>query len=372
MNSTQELLLQRVSQALFGIPDTTPLPEEALEEAKFQTVSSLITNDYQALAANIRCIAAHAELTTILKDLPFTTFKGYASAFYYPIPEKRMMGDVDFIVAPGYYQEAVERLLQYGWSRVKLDSDHHEIFRKSNIIFELHRGIVGAPNGVGGIRTEHVSAEKKVTELLASLIDTSITVETQQGPIVIPDEFHHGLVMLLHLAGHMMNSGGVGLRHICDWAVYVNRIDLEKYRDVLEESGLWTFACQLTAFSSAYLGLPEKSWAGEWPDAFLENLKDDIFLAGNFSRKSPGRGSILTIYEASFEDLIKKKVPFARNHSFLLPFAILYYSLRYIIRIFKGQAKLFKLSAIKDTNRRQRLYDQFRLFNNEGHSEDLR
>ena len=372
MNSTQELLLQCVSQALFGIPDSTSLPEVVLEEAKVQTVSSLISNDYQVLAANIRCIAAHAELTKILKDIPFTTIKGYSSAFYYPIPEKRAMGDVDFIVAPDHYQEAVERLLQYGWSRVKHDSDLHETFRKSNITFELHWEINGTPNGVGGIRTENVSAEKKVKELLASLIDTSITVETQQGPIVIPDEFHHGLIMLLHVAGHMMNFGGVGLRHICDWAVYVNRIDLEKYRDILEEGGLWTFACQLTAFSSSYLGLPEKSWAGEWPEAFLENLKDDIFLAGNFSRKSPGRGSILTIHDASFVDLIKKKIPVARNRPFLLPFALLYYSLRYVARMFKGQAKLIKFSTIRDTDRRQRLYDQFRLFNNEGHSEDLR
>ena len=372
MNNTQELLLLRVSQALFGIPDSTTLPKDVLEEAKVQTVSSLITNDYQALAKNIRCIAAHAELTKILKDLPFTTFKGYASAFYYPIPEKRMMGDVDFIVAPDHYQEAVDRLLQYGWTRVKHDADHHETFSKSNVTFELHWEINGVPNGVEGIKTEYVLAEKKVRELLANLINTSITVETQQGSIVIPDEFHHGLIMLLHVAGHMMNSGGIGLRHICDWAVFVNRIDLEKYRDILEESGLWTFACQLTAFSSAYLGLPEKSWAGEWPKIFLEDLKDDIFLAGNFSRKNPGRGSTLTVKATSFADLVKKKVPFARNHSILLPFAILYYLLHYVEHIFQGRAKLINLSTLRDINRRQRLYNQFRLFNNEGQGEDMR
>ena len=364
MNDIQKKLLYQVSQVLFNEQENIPLSDDVLAEARAQTVSSLLTNDYQAIAKNIRCIAAHAELTELMKGIPYTTFKGYVSARYYPIPERREMGDVDFIVSPEYYQEAVNRLLQAGWSTVKQENERHEAFRRWNIYYELHTEIKGIPNNeVDGIKTQFMSVEAKVRMLLADLVETAATVETQQGLIVIPDEFHHGLIMLLHVAGHMVNDGGIGLRHLCDWAVYVHRVDLEKYRDQLENIGLWTFACQLTAVSSVYLGLPDKKWAGEWPKCFLENLMDDILEAGNFGRKQTGRSGIQKIKHSSLSGYIKQRVPLSREYPLLLPFAGVFYAFRYIMRVITGRTKIMELSALAGVKKRQRLYDQFQLFN---------
>ena len=351
MNSTQQLLLHRVSRALFGTPDTTPLPDEVLAEAKAQAILSLISNDFPAIVANIRCTAAHAELSKVLADLPFTTFKGYASAYYYPKPENRTMGDVDFIVAPEHYQEALDRLLQAGWSSVEHSCDHHEMLRKGETIFELHWKVNGVPD----------DPEAKVNLLLADLVDTAVRVETPQGAIMIPDEFHHGLVMLLHVAHHMTESKGIGLRHLCDWAVYVNRVDLEKYRDRLAEAGLWTFARQLTAVSSAYLGMPPKPWAGEWSKAFLEEIIDDFLSAGNFGRKESGRVQAQKM-EKSFLKMTEEKVPISRKHPVLLPFAAVFHFVRYGFRILTGKAKIVKLSTLTRAKERSRLYEQFQLF----------
>ena len=364
MDKSQELLLHAVSQALFGVPDSAPLPDEVLAEAKMQSVVSLITNDYQAIAANIRCIAAHTEITRLLEDIPFTTFKGFASAFYYSTPEKRMMGDVDFIVPPEYYQAVKERLFAAGWEKSDSNNDHHEEFFKQHISFELHSDINGVPKQAEGISTEFssVEAEAKVKSLLADLIDTSITIESQQGPIQIPDEFHHGLIMLLHVAHHMIESYGIGLRHLCDWAVYVHQVDLEQYRDRLEGVGLWTFARQLTAVSSAYLGLPEKVWAGEWPDAFLKSFVDDILSSGNFGRKRPGRRSALVLAESSYVEYVKKLIPVSRKYKVLLPFAMVIAPLLYVNRMIHGRSKPVKLSTISEARRRVALYNQFQLF----------
>jgi hypothetical protein len=53
-------------------------------------------------------INAHAELTELLGDIPFTTFKGYASVYYYPQPIYRPKGDVAAgqTTAIGYNNEA--------------------------------------------------------------------------------------------------------------------------------------------------------------------------------------------------------------------------------------------------------------------------
>ena len=262
MTKEQSELLSLLSQRLFNKPRIVSITDDIKAEAQAQAVSTLIRSDYKTLGKNIRVINAHVELTQLFSDIPFTTFKGYASAYYYPQPTYRPMGDVDFIVSPENYNAAVERLINAGYTRTGSEHERHEAFRKDKITFELHSEIKGIPNGADGIVTESATATEKVRALLSDLIQTARSVDTQQGKIIIPDDFHHGLIMLLHVAGHMINDGGVGLRHLCDWAVYVNRVDVERFRLQLEDIGLWTFACQLTAVCLRYLGLSEQLWAG--------------------------------------------------------------------------------------------------------------
>ena len=100
MKKVQSDLLSLLSHMLFHQPTSVTFTDEIKAEAHAQAVSSLITDDYQAIAQNIRVFNAHEKLTEALDDIPFTTFKGYASARYYPQPIRRPMGDVDFIVEP--------------------------------------------------------------------------------------------------------------------------------------------------------------------------------------------------------------------------------------------------------------------------------
>lgn len=313
MTKEQSDRLSLLSQKLFNKPTSVLITDDIKAEAQAQAVSTLISSDCKTLGKNIRVINAHAELSTLLHDIPFTTFKGYASAYYYPQPIYRPMGDVDFIVSPENYNAAVERLINAGYTRTGSEHERHEAFRKDKITFELHSEIKGIPNGADGIATDSATAEEKVRALLSDLIQTARIVETQQGKIFIPDDFHHGLIMLLHVAGHMINDGGVGLRHLCDWAVYVNRVDLEQYRGQLEDIGAWTFVCQLTAVCSRYLGLPERLWAGAWDEKFLSAFIEDVLAAGNFGNKEAGRRATLALEKSSFAEMTKKRYPQARG-----------------------------------------------------------
>lgn len=166
--------------------------------------------------------------------------------------------------------------------------------------------------------------------------------------------------MLLHVAGHMINDGGVGLRHLCDWAVYVDRVDVEKYRVDLQNIGLWTFACQLTAVSSRYLGLPKKEWAGEWPDEFLSPLIEDILAAGNFGQKEAGRRATLQLKKKSFAEMTAERYPQAEG--ILLPIFMVVNVLRYGWLLARGKRKIIKPSTFVGARDRDRLYKQFRLF----------
>ena len=361
MTTVQEQLLSLLSSVLFGTQTTVTVTPEIMEEAKAQAVSTLICADYSILASNIRVINAHAELTKLLTGIPFTTFKGYASAFYYPDPAMRPMGDVDFTADPACHREVVERLEAAGWRKVNAVHARHESFQKGKVDAELHSEIKGIPNGADGIATASATAATAVRELLSDLIATARTVETQHGPVIIPDDFHHGVIMLLHVAGHLINDGGVGLRHLYDWAVYVSRADIESCREQLERVGLWTFACQLTAVSSRYLGLRKMDWAGEWPEEFLAAFLEDILKAGNFGRKESGRRTVLALEKGSFAALTRERYPQA-SRPLLLPFFMLINLIRYGLLLVKGERRVIKPSTFAGAKDRDKLYKQFKLF----------
>ncbi len=367
MQQAQKDLLILLAKALFNKTAEVAPDDTILKEAEVQAVKMLVANDYRIFANNMRCIDAHARLTNDLEKIPFVTIKGYASAHYYPLPEKRTMGDVDLYVDPDDYDSAVSCLIEKGYIPTDYEHVRHEAFRKGSVLFELHSEIKGIPNGKDGVKVSNRSAEDKVRAMLSDLIETSERVKTPYGTICIPNAFHHGLIMLLHVAGHMINDGGIGLRHLCDWAVYVNKTDVIKYKEKLESIGLWTFARQLTAVSVRYLGLPEQGWEGDWDDGFLEALINDILEAGNFSKKAPERGAenALSNEESVVKSAIamtKKRFPFCEKHPVLLPVGIICYGTSYLSKRISGKRRWITSSGISEGKQRKDLYSKFELF----------
>ncbi|MBQ7454915.1 MAG: nucleotidyltransferase family protein [Clostridia bacterium] len=325
-------------------------------------MSTLIALDCSVMASNIRVLNAHAEATGILRDIPFVTIKGCASASYYPQPVKRPMGDVDVYADPAWHDTAVRRLEENGWKDMKEAHERHRSFSKNGILLELHHEIKGVPNAPDGIATASKTAEAKVRKLLSGLVSAGRALETQHGPVLIPDDFHHGLVMLLHIAGHMVNNAGIGLRHLCDWAVYVSRVDLAQFRAQLADVGLWTFACQLTAVSSKYLGLPSRPWAGSFPDEFLDALMEDILAAGNFGRKLSGMAPARNLWENGAVRMTRERYPITQKHPVLLPVFMGAYLVRYCCLLAAGKRKLISPAMFSQLKGKEELYKQFKLF----------
>lgn len=370
MDHLQTTLLELVSCALFNNPSAAPLSDEILQEARAQTVNGLIQTDYALFANNVRVNKAHADLTDALSGIPFVTLKGYASASYYPIPEKRAMGDVDFFVAQKDYQQAAERLHSLGYRSLDARHERHETLEKNGVILELHSEIKGIPNGRDGIAVASREAEKVVRNYLSDVIDSAVRIQTQYGIIVCPDAFHHGLIMLLHLAGHIVNDGGVGLRHLCDWAVYADKIDIGAYEKQLREMGLWTFACLLTATCCRHLGLRAMPWTGDPDTRVLDALIGDVLQSGNFSNKASGRSFAAKMQRESALALIahmaERSYPFCQKHPWLLPVGIVRYSASFLRARISGRRKWVSLSTLTDGKRRVELFDAFKLFDMEG------
>lgn len=146
MTGTQKQLLSLLASRLFNVPTDGAINDALLQEARLQAVESLISKDLHSIASNMRVIYAHAKLSDTLAEIPFTTIKGYASAYYYPQPTLRTMGDVDLYVDADHYDDAIERFERVGYRPVDESHERHDTFSKDGVLFELHSEIKGIPN----------------------------------------------------------------------------------------------------------------------------------------------------------------------------------------------------------------------------------
>ncbi|MBQ1815490.1 MAG: nucleotidyltransferase family protein, partial [Ruminococcus sp.] len=239
---------------------------------------------------NTHNLLEHGELHAIMTKhgIDYVAIKGAASAYYYPDPSLRVMGDVDFLVAEKNFERAKQAVLDAGFLVDHGDTEDsiHIAFKREPVsIWEMHRTVNGIPSGKPG---ERISAD------MASAIKTAELLTLDGTSCMIPNVFFHGLIMLLHMISHMTGEG-IGLRHLCDWAVFAERLDSDRFVNVFEKKlksyGIWKFAQIMTLVSERYLGIGKKSWAQD-PDVGgdqLDALITDILDGGNFGKKDMNR-----------------------------------------------------------------------------------
>jgi hypothetical protein len=396
LTKTENVLLSLVSNALFQSSVNIPLDvdwQAVAKEANAQSVFSLAFHNFELFPIEIQCAVKrqfklnisnnvnvnwnHARLNEMMSkaNIHYVILKGCASAYYYPEPIYRTMGDVDFLVPKNDLERADSILKQEGF--VPWNENHicHIVYKKSGSHLEMHFEPAGVPSGKTG---------EIIRSYLDDIFEKAIEIDTADGKMIIPSHFHHGLILLLHTCHHLTGEG-VGLRHLCDWAVFANHLSNDEFREIFEEKlkavGLWRFAQLLTQLSSKYLGMPEKEWAMDnVDDELLNAMIHDIFDGGNFGKKdnqrinesylissrgkhgvkntSMFRQLIISLNEATYVH-----IPLIKKLKFLLPFGCIYMLLRQLIYIACGKRNKVNVSKmISGANERKEIYKQFNLF----------
>lgn len=403
MNEIKTSLLKTVGYQLFGgeRPRISADIFAVLEEAKAQTVFTGVFPFFRAelqqsgqggfvaaqeiffgnVIKNTNNFMEHDELNKLMtkNDIPYCTLKGLASAYYYPDPSLREMGDVDYLVQEADFETAKQAALNAGFAidhGDEPDGIHIAFKRKPMSIWEQHRTINGIPNGEVG---ENIQLEIDRT------IKTSEQI-TLDGVICrIPDAFHHGLIMLLHVASHM-TSEGIGLRHLCDWAVFANRLGNDGFDELFEEKltrfGLWKFAQILTLVSEKYLGIAHMEWAQnpEVTDEHLEAVMEDIMNGGNFGKKDLNRYREIKYISNRGERTVDNKnvvdqvfgtlnqktcsdYPWIKKHKVFLPIGWAAEGGRYLALLITGKRKSKGTSAmLREAAKRKEIYSKMELF----------
>lgn len=243
--------------------------------------------------------------------------------------------------------------------------------QKGNAHFELHFKSIGGYEGQTG---------EMVEAYWRGLCEEAVIVNDGFSSYRIPSSFHHGFILLLHLQSHLL-AEGVGLRHLCDWALFVNSFSNQAFQDIFETKlkkiGLWRLAQVLSLVAVVYMGMPYQVWMGDDKDA-AEALLRDILYGGNFGRKDSQRAyEGLFISDKKNSRTSKKRIShvfsslnrivdihwkIAKKIPIIYPLGWIFFSLRFLWRVLIGKRQMNLVDTYQKSGERKTLYDRLNIF----------
>lgn len=309
MKNARSTLLNLVRIALWG-PDTEKLHsipdwDKVLSLANRQTVLGLVADAVSCLPKEyqpesqlcmrlrkyaLRIIQSHTLLNRKVADLKVrldgygvhsVLFKGQGLALNYPNPTSRQCGDIDMWVGERNFAKA-HQFLKPGSDEdlSKFRRRKHFNLEEDGVEVEIHRIAEILP----GYRKDRLFREWTTGYLEGPHICRADIGGVQ---VNLPPVQFNALYIMNHIWHHFM-SGGIGLRQICDWTMFLHRycndIDCEVLRKDLERFGLMRGWQILGGLVVNYLGLPADEcplYTGEY-DKKSDRMLEVIWSEGNF------------------------------------------------------------------------------------------
>lgn len=212
--------------------------------------------------------------------------KGQAFATNYPEPLHRQCGDIDIYFK---HRAECEKAVKWGKGMDKIATNSFENKReRKHFTFSLQKETVELHYLMC------VFENDKFHKRLQEIIDWEFT---HQDPLLVDingnliETVPHTLSVLhqlIHIIRHLMEAG-VGLRQICDLAVYLNMyaevIDRERLIKYLKELELYSISQSIGDLLVSHLGLSIKKIPFPIDHSYTDFILNEIFTGGNFGKK---------------------------------------------------------------------------------------
>lgn len=218
--------------------------------------------------------------------------KGIGVADWYEKPLLRAPGDID-LYFPADYDRAVETVKSWG-IEVK-GGDWHDTFHYKGVEVELHAAY------------HHLSSPG---------LDIA-TQKVGEGPsgYLVPAAAYNARLLVVHPAFHLLKEG-IGIRYLCDWAVFLkahsNTIDFDCLEKDLRQLGTGDFCRVFTALTIAYVELDGVDLPSKWttgiPEKKLIQLYNDMMATGNFGRNQMMKKPFAALSLVDKLRLVRKEV----------------------------------------------------------------
>lgn len=163
---------------------------------------------------------AIAEMAVFYKShgLKMMVLKGYACSLDWPKPEHRPCGDIDIWLF-GKQKEADAILEQKKGIKIDNSHHHHTVFYWRDFMVENHYDFIEVHRLKSNYKLEHIFKELgRDDSNFVELNDASTGSATK---VYLPSPNLHALFLMRHMASHF-TSEYISLRHVLDWAFFVN------------------------------------------------------------------------------------------------------------------------------------------------------
>ncbi|MEA4917640.1 nucleotidyltransferase family protein [Proteiniphilum sp.] len=214
--------------------------------------------------------------------------KGQGVARNYPNPLRRQCGDIDLYVGEEDYEKAC-RIVD-GWGNVsgkESESLKHAHFRRNGVVVEVHRIAERLYRPVLDNRFQ-VWTKKQLS-------GSTLKVLNVKGVDIFLPPVNFNVLYIFNHAYHHFLCGGVGLRQLCDWVMYLNafstEIDSCQLETDLKAFGLSRAWRIFGVLAVNELGLPEEKMPLYSPVHGRQSRKvlEKILQSGNFGQYASRR-----------------------------------------------------------------------------------
>lgn len=205
------------------------------------------------------------------KKIDHLLFKGYIIKDYYPVPELRTFGDIDFLIHPKDRSKSDELMLQQGFER-KTDWEPVFSYQRGVEYYEIHTDVMEVD----------VSDKANYKDYFKQIWEHAHL--TDGHTYELSPEFHF-LYLLTHIAKHISGSGA-GIRMYMDIAVFIqhfgNELDWKYIQAELEKLAFSDFANMVLTVVNVYFGVDMPITLNEIDEQVLEDFMGFTMSGGTF------------------------------------------------------------------------------------------
>ncbi len=315
-NSQEYIFLQLLRSTLWGgtpqINHESVDWDDILNLAKIQSVMGIVSRgilDYNAAHATIsdktrlKCksiivsnVIAYDKLdNAVIKVTDLLNSKGVSSVLlkgqgisrYYPRPQLRQCGDIDLYVGEEQY-EASYHILSKNYKCVvpysEIWEDKHYTVIDNDLTIEVHRKSDEYP----------IKKYDKIYQQISDkgLTDNLVDCEIKNVIIKTPSDTFNAFYIFNHMFHHFV-FGGVGLRQLCDWALFLKskcqEIDRNELMNILMSMNLLSEWQEFSYLIVNYLGCPQEVvpfYTDNVNKRKISSIMTLIFEEGNFGKNT--------------------------------------------------------------------------------------
>ncbi len=274
---------QGVSAIVLDAISSSPVAASIPKPLALKWMSSVVSIE----ARNAHQKEVGAEVAELLASEGICTLvlKGLALATYYPHPEHRECGDIDLYSGENHL--GVDSILAKAGAEVKEDYYVHSHINFDGIVIENHHFF----NNVRGSRSR-----KKLERHFIELMDTGRAAGrfVPDTKLVIPSADFNALFLTMHALRHFVLEGGIRLRHLTDWAMFLkneqDNVNWNEFYSWADKMHFSRFANAMTGLAVKYLGLrltaDGLSAESEYADLILEDMLHPVIKSQSKGQSS--------------------------------------------------------------------------------------